>query len=108
MNMMTPIVAEQEPAWTRYLPAVDALRPTSKGRDRRQRAGLMLLRDTAARARRATVSPEAEQAFSTIEVIAGEHALGDMPEANLFALRRGLANMWSAALEIAAATQRDG
>ncbi|MES3054922.1 hypothetical protein O6V14_04700 [Sphingomonas faeni] len=111
MNAMLKIVptddAPAEP-WKRYLPAIDALRPMARLRERSLRAGLMLQRDLAGVARRATVSVEAEQAFYVIEQIAGEHCLSDMPEPNLFALGQALAKMREAALEIAAATQRDG
>jgi len=107
LKIVPPVEAPAEP-WKRYLPAIDALRPLARQRERSLRAGLMLQRDLAGAARRATSSPEAEQAFYVIEQIAGEHCLSDMPEPNLLVLGQALAKMREAALEIAAATQRDG
>lgn len=111
MNAITTIVAapdEQVEPWKRYLPAVDALRPLARGRERSLRAGLMLQRDLAGAARRATKSPEAEHAFYVVEQIAAEHCLSDAPVGSLLAVGSALAKMREAALEIAAATSRDG
>lgn len=86
---------ERQAAWERYLPAVDALCPGGSDQERRDRAGLMLLRDrTNAAAREA--SWEAQQLLLAIEHIATVHAAGNLrgealTETRLALIRAGIA-----------------
>ena len=83
MNAQAPIVAAEpaparQHAWERYIPAVNALFPSSCAVETKARAKLMLLRDSAAKAQ-PTASWEARQLLLTVEQLANAHALTAMP-----------------------------
>ncbi|OYX39018.1 MAG: hypothetical protein B7Y98_06195 [Sphingomonas sp. 32-62-10] len=88
-----------DPAWVKYLPSVDALHPCASELERRQRAGLMLLRDLAGRDA-ARVSADAGIVLDVIEALAARHVFSSMPIPALLTLRLGLVKMFRAARAI--------
>lgn len=97
--MNAPARIKAAPAWEKYFPAIDALRPGCSDSERRQRAGLMLLRDMATAGRR-TASPEAAMALLTIQNIAGEYCLAEIPVGALDACRRALVRIYTGARDL--------
>ena len=88
-----------DPAWVKYLPSVDALHPCASEFERRQRAGLMLLRDLAGKDA-ARVSADAGLVLDLIEALAARHVFSPMPVATLQTVRLGLVKMFRAARAI--------
>lgn len=96
-------------AWEAYLPTVDALKPGLVDDERRQRAGLMLIRDLAARSS-GSASWAAQEAYSTIQSVANACAFEAMSINDLDATRRALLRIALAAqaLESVFGENRDG
>lgn len=94
--MNAPANIKAGPAWAKYLPVIDAFNPSAPEAERRQRAGLMLLRDMASAGQRHSTW-EATQALQAIERIAGQHALTEMPVDALERTRLALVRLYTGA-----------
>jgi hypothetical protein len=98
---------ERDPAWARYLPTVDSLCPGATDEERRDHAGIMLLRDLAALGQQ-SVGWEAAQALVTVEHLAQTHALTPLPADDLRGLRLALARIYYAARDLEGVFARHG
>jgi hypothetical protein len=96
---MTTSAAQHRAAWELYLPSLEALMPGLGEQERRDRAGLMLIRDFAS-ARRAGASWEAGQALYAIEAVARLHALGPLRGEQLTATRLALVRIFTGHREL--------
>jgi hypothetical protein len=102
MNAIAPIAAtiiREGPAWERYLPSVEAMVPGQSEEQKRHRAGLMLLRDTA-RARQEHASEEAAAVLGIIVALASAHAVSALTAQELSDTRLALIRMMTAAREL--------
>lgn len=97
--MNAPARIPAGPAWERYIPVVDQLRPGGTDAENRHRAGLLLLRDLAAK-RQGTASEAACMVFAVIEEIAHGCALATMSPDQLDVIRLALIRLGTGAREL--------
>lgn len=95
MNAQTTIT----PAWAKYLPAVQTLKPAASEPELRHRANLMHLRDKATKALE-TCSWEAAHIFRAVVTIAAQHALTDMPPEQIESLRFAVLRTYLSACQV--------